>query len=156
MHYLCFMQELRITSMLDATIEYLDSWSITNNQRYEVSLEYFIFDPNLFYTLPFFSLPCPSQIVVVDDGSTDNTAGVVQSYMKSNTNQVLLLRLHNNRGKGAALKMGVRKSNGQMILIVSDGPLSMCFFSTERTRNHTPSCQFAFTFPRPMRTVQRI
>lgn len=56
---------------------------------------------------------------MVDDGSTDNTAGVVQSYMKSNSNQVLLLRLHHNRGKGAALKMGVRKSNGHMILIVS-------------------------------------
>ena len=56
---------------------------------------------------------------MVDDGSTDSTSAVVEKYAKGRVDRIRLLRLHNNRGKGAALKMGVRESIGNMILIVS-------------------------------------
>ena len=54
----------------------------------------------------------------MDDGSKDGTVGVVQKYMEKH-DQLRLLKLHANGGKGAALKIGVRESLGDMILIVS-------------------------------------
>jgi hypothetical protein len=38
---------------------------------------------------------------------------------RASNGELRLLRLHENRGKGAALKMGVRGSRGDLILIVS-------------------------------------
>ena len=56
----------------------------------------------------------------MDDGSTDNTAGVVEQFMMAGHEaQLRLVRLHANMGKGAALKMGVRECTGNMVLIVS-------------------------------------
>lgn len=57
--------------------------------------------------------------MLVDDGSTDGTVSVVQKYMEQHTNELRLVRLHTNGGKGAALKMGVRECFGDVILIVS-------------------------------------
>jgi glycosyltransferase involved in cell wall biosynthesis len=57
-------------------------------------------------------------VVVVDDGSTDKTSELVQTYMSIRP-ALRLIRLHENRGKGAALKLGVRESVGHLLLIVS-------------------------------------
>jgi glycosyltransferase involved in cell wall biosynthesis len=57
-------------------------------------------------------------IVVVDDGSTDDTAKLVEDYAASDP-RVRLIRLGRNRGKGAAVRAGVL-SVGSDLALVSD------------------------------------
>ena len=58
------------------------------------------------------------QIIVVDDGSTDNTAGVV-----SNISDVSLISHSSNKGKGSAMKTGLKKVTGDIVLFL-DADLS--------------------------------
>jgi glycosyltransferase involved in cell wall biosynthesis len=55
------------------------------------------------------------EIVVVDDGSTDRTAQVVQSYQK-NYERELRYCFQSHRGLGAARNYGVRNSTGAFLL----------------------------------------
>ena len=57
-----------------------------------------------------------NQIVVVDDGSTDNTAKIVSNY------QVKLISNKKNSGKGAALQKGLENINTEVLLML-DGDL---------------------------------
>ncbi len=54
------------------------------------------------------------EIIVVDDGSVDNS---VSSAMKINDSRIRIIRLPNNMGKGNAVRMGIKESRGQYILI---------------------------------------
>lgn len=59
-------------------------------------------------------LPLPIEIIVVDDGSTDGT-GKILSALEDST--VRVMRHAENRGKGAAIRSGLDKANGDLILI---------------------------------------
>src|SRR3989338_86633 len=62
------------------------------------------------------------EIVVVDDGSKDNTIGVIDNFLNHNK-KIRLFRNERNRGKGYSVKRGVLEAKGEYILF-SDADLA--------------------------------
>lgn len=59
-----------------------------------------------------------TQVIVVDDGSTDNTSKIVSKFT-----DVILLKHEKNRGKGSAMKTGLKKVTNDIVLFL-DADLS--------------------------------
>lgn len=69
----------------------------------------------------FRSLEISFQLLVIDDGSTDGTAKLVNSLSEKNS-EIELISYPKNEGKGYAVKFGVLNSRGGSILIMdADG-----------------------------------
>ena len=82
--------------MLDATLDYLKTWGNNNNITYE--------------------------ILIIDDGSIDETVQVATNYMIKNKKIMRIIKLPFNQGKGEAVKVGVLRSKGKYILMAdADG-----------------------------------
>lgn len=64
------------------------------------------------------------EIIVSNDGSKDDTSAIVRSIIEARKDsKIKLVDLPKNQGKGAAVKVGVLKAEGEFIL-VSDADLS--------------------------------
>jgi glycosyltransferase involved in cell wall biosynthesis len=66
------------------------------------------------------ALPYEKELIVVDDGSTDDTAEIVEQWCDGHENVILLRQ--KNRGKGAALRAAIPHITGD-IAIVQDADL---------------------------------
>ena len=59
-----------------------------------------------------------SEIIVVSDGSTDQTKSVVEGFNAGEKVDLRLIEYHPNRGKGYAVRTGMRAGNGEMLLFM--------------------------------------
>jgi glycosyltransferase involved in cell wall biosynthesis len=62
------------------------------------------------------ALDLDHELIVVDDGSADDTAALVEEYAASNPGRVTLLR-QPNRGKGAAVRAAIQAMTGDIAVI---------------------------------------
>lgn len=60
-------------------------------------------------------LPPASEIIVVDDGSRDRTADLLKGFKRNRI--IRAFSLPNNRGKGYAVRYGLAKARGKVLLI---------------------------------------
>ena len=91
-----YNEAIRMPIMLDATLDYLKTWGNNNNITYE--------------------------ILIIDDGSIDETVQVATNYMIKNKKIMRIIKLPFNQGKGEAVKVGVLRSKGKYILMAdADG-----------------------------------
>jgi len=61
-----------------------------------------------------------AEIIVVDDGSTDNGAGIMERYALES--KIKLVRHNQNQGYGSSLKSGMRAASAEKVLIIdADG-----------------------------------
>ncbi len=58
-----------------------------------------------------------AEIIIVNDGSTDNTEKIAKKIAKKNK-RVQLVSFKKNNGKGFAVREGIKKSNGKFIAIL--------------------------------------
>lgn len=75
----------------------------------------------------------PAEVLVVNDGSTDDTAAVVAAAPSAPGVTVVCLGYEVNRGKGAAVRAGFAAARGDAILL-SDADLSTPIEEVERLR----------------------
>jgi glycosyltransferase involved in cell wall biosynthesis len=61
-------------------------------------------------------LPVPREILVVDDGSTDGTRGVLEDALRDGL-PITVLRAERNAGKGSAIRRGLARARGTIIAI---------------------------------------
>lgn len=63
------------------------------------------------------SLARSCELIIVDDGSRDRTAAIVEAHAKEDP-RIRLIQFPQNRGKGAAVRTGVLASNGTLVLFM--------------------------------------
>ncbi|HEV3233071.1 MAG TPA: dolichyl-phosphate beta-glucosyltransferase [Candidatus Dormibacteraeota bacterium] len=71
-----------------------------------------------------------SELIVVDDGSSDGTAEAVDGLIRDGL-RLHLLRHQNNQGKGAAVRTGIMAATGRLVLF-TDADLSTPIADLER------------------------
>ena len=110
-----YNEELRLGAMLDPTLAFLQSWCGQQKMSFEVVLyDKCLFQCCLLFKVTVFFL----KIIIVDDGSKDQTQRVIAEYMEVPNNCIRCLKLGVNRGKGEAVRRGVQRSRGRYILMV--------------------------------------
>ncbi len=61
------------------------------------------------------------EVIVVDDGSRDNTSAAASKAQTSPSVEVKVIRLEKNKGKGFAVKTGILASKGEIVIFADSG-----------------------------------
>jgi len=61
------------------------------------------------------------EVIVADDGSSDNTAAAASKAQTSPSVELKIIRLEKNKGKGFAVKTGILASKGDIVLFADSG-----------------------------------
>jgi len=61
------------------------------------------------------------EIIVVDDGSTDDTAETARNTVTPDSVDLIVIKLDKNYGKGFAVKTGVLRSQGAVVMFADSG-----------------------------------
>lgn len=76
--------------------------------------------------------PFSYEVLIVDDGSKDDTAAIAQRYAAAEgVDRVRVLRLQHNRGKGAAVRQGMLSARGRFLLM-ADADAATVFADIEK------------------------
>lgn len=116
-----YNEQHRLPTMLDSTLKHL------RESRKEFSVHCRDTLETLYSKDELKSASSSIEIIVVSDGSTDDTESIVRSYadevMRTDPSNCLrLVKLSHNCGKGAAVREGMARSCGMLILMVdADG-----------------------------------
>jgi len=62
-----------------------------------------------------YDLPLRAEVIAVDDGSNDATPSILRSYSESHG--LTAIRHDRNRGKGAAVRTGIARTTGEVVVI---------------------------------------
>lgn len=104
--------------------QFLSDWNASRSDVPDILLSLVIpayneqerLPPTLDSLLEFFGVDTEGyEVIVANDGSTDDTVQVVKSYQQKAA-QIKLLSLTENQGKGAATKAGVLAAQGAFVL----------------------------------------
>ena len=57
----------------------------------------------------------PNEIIIVDDGSTDNTLEIIESYSNQSRNVEVIVLSQENKGPGAARNLGLQRASSKYI-----------------------------------------
>ena len=68
------------------------------------------------------AVECDKEMIVVDDGSTDGTAQLIEEWLGGRPERVAFHRHVRNRGKGAAVRTGLEHVTGEYV-VIQDGDL---------------------------------
>ncbi len=80
------------------------------------------------------TLPYACELIIVDDGSPDATAEIVQMYRAAHPH-IIFLRQEVNQGKGVALKVGMKRATGTYVVFTdADLPYGVEILSTMKER----------------------
>jgi len=63
-------------------------------------------------------MPFATEIIVVDDGSKDNTAEIARKTKSPNVKKIEVISYKPNRGKGYAFRQGLKNAKGDVVIVL--------------------------------------